>query len=280
MNNKQLQTNDKISEKDFLNSYSIEDYERPSVAADIVIFTMRSEAEDSYRHDPKNSLSVLLIRRGEHPFKNCWALPGGFMRGNETIEECAYREITEESGITPVALMNIGVFSEPCRDPRGRVVSNAFLSVTGDENLKLTGGTDAIDAKWFDILFDNSSDGNIILTLSGNSETIKVRLKEKLSRFGKTEYEIIDNESLAFDHAQIIATALTALKKSAGDFELIFDFLPEKFTLTELQKVQETIMNISVLPANFRRKIANLVEETDEYTSGAGHRPAKLFRKK
>lgn len=280
MNNKNLNTNDKISEKEFLNSYSIEEYERPSVAADIVVFTMLSKTEDSYRHDPKNSLSVLLIRRGEHPFKNCWAIPGGFMRGNETIEECAYREITEETGITPTALMNIGVFSEPCRDPRGRVVSNAFLSITGDENLKPEGSTDAVEARWFDVSFDNNSYGEIVLELSNCSENINVTLKEKLTRFGKTEYEIIDNDSLAFDHAKIIATALTVLKKSAEDFELIFDFLPEKFTLTELQKVQETIMNISVLPANFRRKIANLVEETDEYTSGAGHRPAKLFRRK
>ena len=70
------------------------------------------------------------------------------------------------------------------------------------------------------------------------------------------------------------------MRNRAKDFEMIFDFLPEKFTLTELQNVQETVMNISVLSANFRRKISGLVKETDEYTEGAGHRPAKLYQRK
>lgn len=265
------------AQEKFLSEYSIENYERPSVASDIAIFTIRTEAEDSYRHEPKKNLSLLLIKRGEHPYLNSWALPGGFMRPDETVEECAYREITEETGITPAALMSAGVFSKPDRDPRGRIISHAFLSVAGGECLEVSGGNDAIDARWFDVCFDNNSDGSCVLTLTNDDTVLRAVLKEKSSRFGRTEFDIIDNGSLAFDHAQIIAAALSLLKKSAKDFELIFDFLPEKFTLTELQKVQETIINISVLPANFRRKIANLVVETDEYTSGAGHRPAKLY---
>ncbi len=271
---------EKTDEELFLSAYNIENYDRPSVASDIVIFTIRTEAEDSYRHEPKNNLSMLLIKRGEHPYMNSWALPGGFMRADETIEECAYREITEEAGITPAALMSVGVFSEPDRDPRGRIVSHAFLSVAGSGTQDIMSGDDAIAAKWFDISFDTDSDGNSVLTLTNGSTVLRAVLKEKLSRFGRTEFDIIENGNLAFDHAKIIAAALASLKKGARDFELIFDFLPEKFTLTELQRVQETVMNISVLPANFRRKIANLVEETDEYTSGAGHRPAKLFRRK
>ena len=109
---------------------------------------------------------------------------------------------------------------------------------------------------------------------------LRAVLAEENTRFGKTSFAIRDAGTLAFDHARIIATALTALRADAKNFETIFDFLPEKFTLTALQKVQETIMNITVLPANFRRKIADYVEETEEYTQGAGHRPAKLYRKK
>ena len=78
----------------------------------------------------------------------------------------------------------------------------------------------------------------------------------------------------------MIATALTVLRKNVRDFDFIFDFLPEKFTLTAVQKVQETITNEAQLPANFRRKISEYVEETDEYITGAGHRPAKLFIRK
>ena len=90
----------------------------------------------------------------------------------------------------------------------------------------------------------------------------------------------LNSGELAFENARIIAQALSVLRNSARDFDVIFDFLPEKFTLTELQNVHETVMNISVLPANFRRKVADLVEETDEFTEGARHRPAKLFRRK
>ena len=273
-------THNMNDEKSFLTEYSLDNYDRPSVAADIVLFTMRTEAENSYRHEPKSNLSLLLIRRGEHPFLDCWALPGGFMRGRETTEECAYREITEEAGVTPAALMSVGVFSEPDRDPRGRVISHAFLSVAGGEHISVFGGDDAIDARWFDVSFYNDTDGSCILTLTNENTVLKAVLTEKNSRFGRTEYNIVNSGGLAFDHGKIIASALAQLRKYAKDFELIFDFLPEKFTLTELQRVQETIMNISVLPANFRRKIAGYVTETDEYTSGAGHRPAKLFRRK
>lgn len=264
----------------FLSAYNIEDYDRPSVTTDIVAFAIRQEAEDSYRHNPKNNLSVLLVKRGEHPFMNCWALPGGFLRADETIEQCAYREITEETNVTPSALMYFGEFSEPERDPRGRIISNAFLSVISEDNVKALGGDDAIDAKWFDISFESDESGNYNLCLKNGNDILTAVLKEEVSRFGKTEFDIIDSGNLAFDHAKIISSALTALRKDVKDFEFIFDFLPEKFTLAALQKVQETIMNISVLPANFRRKIAEYVVETDEYVTGAGHRPAKLFRKK
>lgn len=269
-----------INEELFLSSYSIEDYDRPSVATDIVSFSIRSEVEDSYRHNPKSNLSVLLIRRGEHPFINSWALPGGFLRPYETVEECAYREIKEETNISPNVLMPVGVFSKINRDPRGRIISNAFLSIITEESVKAVGGYDAIEAKWFDVSFDCEDNGMYNLILRNDNIELKAILKEKCSRFGKSEFEIIDSGNLAFDHAEIIATALTLLRKDVKNFELIFDFLPEKFTLNALQKVQETIMNISVLPANFRRKIADYVVETDEYTTGAGHRPAKLFKRK
>lgn len=268
------------SEEQFLSTYKIENYERPSVATDIVAFAIRSEQEDTYRHNPKNVLSVLLIRRGEHPFINCWALPGGFLRSDESIEECAFRKITEETNVTPTALMLFDQFSEPNRDPRGRIISNAYLSIINEDGLKLMGGQDALEAKWFEVILDKDELGKYILILKDENEVIKASLKEKISRFGKMEFDIIESDGLAFDHAKIIATALTVLRKNVMDFDFIFDFLPEKFTLTAVQKVQETITNVSQLPANFRRKIADYVEETEEYITGAGHRPAKLFRRK
>ena len=268
------------SENEFLSQYSQNDYERPSLTADIVAFMIRSEESDNYKRNSETKLSILLINRGEHPFKNHWALPGGFLQPSETIEECALREITEEANVTPVSLMPVGVFSEPGRDPRGWIISNAFASIISEESVKQIGGDDASDAQWFDVWFEQGDDGDYHLDLCYDEIKLNAILTEEETRFGKTSFIIKDSGNLAFDHARIIATALTVLRESAKNFENIFDFLPEKFTLTQLQKVQETIMNISILPANFRRKISDYVVETDEYTQGAGHRPAKLYRRK
>lgn len=268
------------TEKEFLSAYRLDDYERPSVTADIAAFMIRTEVRDNYRQDSGNKLCLLLVKRGGHPYKDHWALPGGFLQPGETIEECALREVQEETNVLPVSLMPVGVFSEPGRDPRGWIISHAFASVISEESVKQAGGDDAADAQWFDVSFDRREDGSYLLTLQYGDITLNASLAEEETRFGKTSFRIVESGGLAFDHAKIIATALTALRSDAKNFETIFDFLPETFTLTALQKVQETIMNITVLPANFRRKIADYVEETQEYTQGAGHRPARLYRRK
>lgn len=270
----------KQTEKDYLSQYDIGKYPRPSVTTDIVAFMIRSEENENYKMDSANKLSILLVKRAVHPFKDCWALPGGFLKPDETVEDCAFREITEEAGVTPVSLMPVGVFSDPGRDPRGWVISQAFASIISEDAVRLVGGDDASDAQWFDISFERDADGKSILVLEYGETKLQAVLREESSRFGRTSFLIEESGGLAFDHAGIIATALTALREGARNYETLFDFLPERFTLTALQKVQETIMNIQILPANFRRKVSDYVVETDEYTQGAGHRPAKLYRRK
>ena len=270
----------KSEEELFLSSYNINNYDRPSIAADIVVLSTYGKKSESHRKDSEPMLSILLIKRGEHPYKNSWALPGGFLRADETIEECAYREIAEESGLIPVSLMPVGVFSKPDRDPRGRVVSIAFVSVISEDNVKVSGGYDAIDAKWFDVSFKFEEDKIFKLELTCGDEKIYAELKENETRFGSTDFEIISDTALAFDHAKIIATALSSLRSKAENLSVAFDFLPERFTLAALQRVQETLLGVSLLTANFRRKIAGFVEETDEYTEGVGHRPARLYKRK
>ena len=268
------------SEKDFLSAYDIREYDRPSLTADIAAFMIRSEKTENYRQNNDSKLSLLLVERAGHPFKGHWALPGGFLQPDETIEDCALREITEETNITPASIMKVGIFSEPGRDPRGWIISVAFASVIGGDAAGLAGGDDASDARWFEVRFDRGGDGLYRLGLICKDTVLNAVLEETETKFGRTSFNIIDSGGLAFDHAKIIGSALFALRESAKDFDVIFDFLPDKFTLTELQKVQETILNISILPANFRRKITDHVVETDEFTKGAGHRPAKLYRRK
>lgn len=266
------------AEKAYLATYRLDRYEQPSVTTDVAAFTVYSRQSSSYRKDPRQHLAVLLVKRGVYPFKGWRALPGGFLKNDETVEECATREITEETGIAPRALLPVGVFSKPDRDPRGRIISHAFACVIAEEQL-VTAGDDADEASWFDVTFEQ--DGDVYrLTLTDGEETLSATLSSDRSCFGKREFEILESEGLAFDHALIIATAVQTLRDSSSEMEVVFAFLPEKFTLAALQKAQETIMNISLLSANFRRKIAEHVVETDEYTEGAGHRPAKLFTRK
>ncbi|MEE1076278.1 MAG: NUDIX domain-containing protein [Acutalibacteraceae bacterium] len=267
------------SEKTFLENYNIESYDRPSVATDIVVFTMRSENTESFRKDPVSKLSVLLIERGEHPFKGMWALPGGFVKMDETVEEAALREVIEETNVKPTTLVYTGVFSAINRDPRGRIISNAFTCIFSQEP-KAIAGTDAKNTKWFDISLQEQQQGKYILELTSDEMKLYIQINETKSPLGMNQYEVENNDVLAFDHAKIILTSLKALKRRATNFELIFDFLPFEFTLASLQKVQETITGISTVPANFRRKVCEYVEETGNFTQGAGHRPAMLYRKK
>ncbi len=268
------------SEKEFLSKYRIDEYERPSVTADIVALRIRSTQSDNYRLNSENKLTILLIKRGEHPYKDCWALPGGFLIPGETIEDCALRETKEETNVQPVSIMPIGVFSKPGRDPRGWIISNAYVSIISEDSVNQKGQDDAKDAQWFDVKFEQNENGEYNLCLNYEDNELKALLTEKEERFGITTFNVNYNEGFAFDHAEIIATALSMLRNDAKNIEIIFDFLPEKFTLSALQRVQETIMNISILPANFRRKISGFVTETDEYTIGLGHRPAKLYKRK
>lgn len=267
-------------EKEFLSGYKLSDYERPSVTADVAAFMIRSEDRTSYRRNPENKLSILLIKRGGHPFKGMWALPGGFMQQGETIEECALRETVEETTVCPNSLVPVGIYSEPGRDPRGWIISCAYVSVISEESVKQAGCDDADDAQWFNVSFEQDSAGEYHLTLRYEDQELKAVLTKERTVYGRELFRIKDSGSLAFDHAAIIAAALTTLRAAAKSFETIFDFLPERFTLTALQKVRETIMDAPVQPANFRRMISGLVEETGEYVRGGGHRPAMLYRRK
>lgn len=267
------------SEQEFLKNYRLDDYPRPSVTTDVAAFMIHSENAEHYKREPSSKLSILLIKRGGHPYKGYWALPGGFLSPSETIEECALRETKEETGLVPVALLPVGIFSTPGRDQRGWIISSAYASVLCSSDINVAGGDDAEDAKWFDVSLEKH-DEEYAMRLKNGDSVVTARLKEKSSLFGKVDFEILESDSLAFDHAKIIATAIMTLRNAPNAFDLAMDFLPETFTLSEFQRVHEAVTGISQQAMNFRQKIDRYVEKTDEYRTGSGHRPAMLYQRK
>ena len=295
-------------EREYLENYNIEQFERPSVATDIVAFAVMRDGEQSNIRKLENrELKLLLIKRSQFPYKGAWAIPGGFLRPGETIEETAKRELLEETGVENTFLHLAGVYSEAKRDPRGWIISNSFISLINAENCSLRADTDAWDAAWFCVKLqsdntssdDSTSTTKMIkhtLTLSFDSASsdsnikgdenieIKAIVSEKSTRKGHnhvSSYQIVDSGELGFDHAKIIVQSLLELRDMMEyDLRIAFDLLPESFTLAQLQSTIEKVTDKKFLSANFRRKASDYVEETGEVIEGYGHRPAMLFRVK
>lgn len=295
-------------EREYLENYNIEQFERPSVATDIVAFAVMQDGEQSNIRKLENrELKLLLVKRSQFPYKGAWALPGGFLRPGETIEETAKRELLEETGVENPFLHLAGVYSEVGRDPRGWIISNSFISLINAENCSLRADTDAWDAAWFCVKLqsdntssdDSTSTTKMIkhtLTLSFDSTSsdsnikgdenieIKAIVSEKSTRKGHnhvSSYQIVDSGELGFDHAKIIVQSLLELRDMMEyDLRIAFDLLPESFTLAQLQSTIEKVTDKKFLSANFRRKASDYVEETGDVIEGYGHRPAMLFRVK
>jgi ADP-ribose pyrophosphatase YjhB (NUDIX family) len=263
----------------------------------MVVFTIKNKIIEDYRKLAHKEFSLLLIKRGEHPYMNEWALPGGFVRGGESVEETAYRELVEETGVKEISLTQLHCFSEPKRDPRGWIISNAFIALAEEEQFNLRSGDDAIDARWFCVNYElvkteRETQGNIRRV----TEQYQLQLKHEednivlsalievstriCSKRRTVEYKILESEGIAFDHGKIIAYGINDLRERVKTTTIAFDLLPELFTLTDLQKAHELILNEKLLVANFRRKMTEFVIETDNMVEGQGHRPSKLFMQK
>ena len=191
----------------------------------------------------EDTLQLLLIRRRNPPYQGQWALPGGFLDMDEDLAACALRELKEETGIDDVYLEQLYTFGKPGRDPRERVISVAFYGLAPSASIELKADTDATEAAWF------------------------------------TFNELPE---LAFDHRQIVDKAHERLVAKLEYSTIAFQFLPQQFTLSELQDVYETIRSEPMDKRNFRKWILgrNLIEETGGERRNGSHRPAKLFRNK
>ena len=205
------------------------EYPHPAVTTDNVIFG----------YDGLD-LHVLLVERGLEPFKGSWALPGGFLRMDETIEECARRELAEETNVKDVYLKQFHIFSDVKRDPRERVLTVAFFALVRKSDYELLAGDDASDACWF--TFD-------------------------------------ELPPLAFDHHEIIAHARKALQEELRLRPIAFKLLDEKFSMSELQRLYELINETNYDRRNFQRKMmaSGFLEDKGVSKTVKANRPPQLF---
>jgi len=206
-------------------------YSRPNLAVDCVVFGL---------NEP-NDLQVMLIRRNLPPFKDQWALPGGFVRIDESVDAAARRELQEETGLQNVFLEQLYTFGAIARDPRERVVTVAYYALVNLKEYSLQASTDASEAAWF---------------------------------------SITQLPPLAFDHDQIVTMAINRLKGKVRYEPIGFELLPKKFTLSQLQTLYETVLGIPLDKRNFRKKILkmDLLIELDETQTDVAHRAAKLYQ--
>ena|SRR3989338_2909715 len=207
-----------------------DNFSRPSVTVDVLIFTIQ-----------ESLLKIALIKRGVEPFKNMWAIPGGFVHLDESLEEAAKRELAEEAGVKDVYLEQLYTFGDPKRDPRERVITVSYIALIPSEHIKLTAKTDASEARWF---------------------------------------STADLPKLAFDHKQILDYALERLRLKIQYSNIAYGLLPKKFRLSDLQRVYEIILGQRQDKRNFRKRMLSLglLKETGEKELEGAHRPAMLYQ--
>lgn len=239
-----------MTEAEFLQNYDAQAFPRPSVTVDLVLMTVRT-----------GKLCVLLQQRAEHPFKGDWALPGGFVGIEEGLDQAAERVLSTKVGLSARGwLEQLYTFGNPARDPRMRIITVAYFALLPLEVLDSA-------------LLDRSDLELVSLDIPWPGE----RGGSVAARSAKG-FEL----SLAFDHAEIVSTAVKRLRGKLDYSTIAFALLPELFTLRDLQDVHEAILGVSLNKPAFRRRMLDKgwIEGTGERELGTSYRPAELYRLK
>lgn len=191
-----------------------------------------------------DELKIVLIKREKPPFKEMLSLPGAFVKMEETLEQAAGRVLSEKVQLSDIYLEQLYTWGNIERDPRMRVISVSYIAIVPIEKLKTADETGTICSNLYSI-----------------------------------PWVLQENNSLAFDHKQMIAYGRERIRNKVEYTELAFEFLPLQFTLPHLQKVYEILLGRELYKANFRKKIHDMVTETEELFLGGAHRPSRLYRR-
>ncbi len=232
------------TEAQFLADYDPSHFDRPSVAVDVVVLAARADM-----------LETVVVRRNEHPFKEKWALPGGFVHMDESLDAAAARVLREKAGLTDIFLEQLYTFGELKRDPRTRVISIAYYALVdahrfaGVEKRDVT--VAQVDIPW------SAEEGGAVRLRHGGKEL-----------------------PIAFDHGRILGTAIKRIRGKLNYTPIGFALLPTAFTLYDIQRVYQTVLNKTLNKDSFRKTIlaSGWIEPTSKMQVEVGHRPARLYR--
>ena len=268
------------TEEEFLKSYNVNKYKQLSLSTDILLFSVSEEDNDNYRKNSNKKMSVLLIKRHNYPYKDMWCLPGGFINPDtETLDDCTKRILKKETNLSNIYLEQLYTYDAIDRDPRCRVLSTTYMALVDKNRLD-----DKVNenARWFDITLYNDDGKFITVVLDSGEDTIKFVIKKELRELTTDRYtfKIKENKDLAFDHPLAIVAGMERLRNKLTYTDIVFNMMPEYFTLGELQQVYEVILGKKLLDPAFRRIIANKVEKTNKVKTGGGHRPSFMFKYK
>ena len=242
---------------------------------DILIFSIDSRYNDNIRELPKKYFSILLVKRDKEPFKDMWTLPGGYIEYNEESIDAAKRVLKKETNLSDVYIEKLGIYDSVNRDPRGRTISSAFIALIDKSKIK---NELSEDAKWFDIEIEENNNSNIINLVNQNDE-INIKIKKDIINKEANQYEYIldSSNNIGFDHGLIINDGIINLRLKANHSDIIFNLMPQEFTIGELKQVYEIILGKELINSVFRRTIASKVTEVKEIIKTGGHRPSKKF---
>ena len=250
------------SEEEFLKEYNPRKFDPIAVTTDILLLSVSDKDIGNYRKLTEKKFSLLLVKRDTYPYKDMWCLPGGFVKIDEDLDEAAKRVLYNETNIKDIYLEQLYTFSDPKRDPRMRVISSSYIALVDKRRLD---GKISSNASWFDIHLIEDDKGYFV-TLDNGIEEIKFTVSKTLKEHTTDRYKfkIEKNNKIAFDHPLVIISGIERIKNKAEYTDIVFNMMPDLFTLGELQQVYEVVLRKKLLDPAFRRIIANKVEKTEK----------------